>query len=312
MAAADHPDVHLVERYVAAEERDAIFVSCDLYASLHRSEGFGLTLAEAMAAREDADGAEYRMRRLFVPDLAVQWVHRAFTAEQFEQLLAHLFHFLDERPRRAVGRARVAEVAREMYVEKLRARIAQLDALPVGRRVEATLVAGGLVGGVAALLERYLALYDALAPRRRDAKLSVSHGDLGFSNVLYSSATQTFQLIDPRGADTAEELFSDPYYDVAKLSHSILGDYDFLVAGFYQLVHDEHLGLTLAAEGPPAELRELFLVALAENGYDRDVARLGEASLFLSMLPLHVDSPKRVTAFALRARSIIDELEARR
>jgi hypothetical protein len=44
-----HPDVHLIEGYVSAEERDAMIASCDVYASLHRSEGFGLTLAEAMA-----------------------------------------------------------------------------------------------------------------------------------------------------------------------------------------------------------------------------------------------------------------------
>ncbi len=49
LAAARHPHVHLVERDVDAGERDAMLASCDLYASLHRSEGFGLTLAEAMA-----------------------------------------------------------------------------------------------------------------------------------------------------------------------------------------------------------------------------------------------------------------------
>jgi hypothetical protein len=46
-AAAEHPDVHVVDRHVSAEEKDAIIGHLDCYVSLHRSEGFGLTLAEA-------------------------------------------------------------------------------------------------------------------------------------------------------------------------------------------------------------------------------------------------------------------------
>lgn len=44
-----HPDVHLVDEYVTAAEKDALIASCDCYVSLHRAEGFGLPLAEAMA-----------------------------------------------------------------------------------------------------------------------------------------------------------------------------------------------------------------------------------------------------------------------
>jgi glycosyltransferase involved in cell wall biosynthesis/SAM-dependent methyltransferase len=48
-AAARHPDVHVVDRYLTAPEKDALMSACDCYVSLHRAEGFGLTLAEAMA-----------------------------------------------------------------------------------------------------------------------------------------------------------------------------------------------------------------------------------------------------------------------
>jgi glycosyltransferase involved in cell wall biosynthesis/SAM-dependent methyltransferase len=48
-AARRHPDVHVVDRYVTAAEKDALMASCDCYVSLHRAEGFGLTMAEAMA-----------------------------------------------------------------------------------------------------------------------------------------------------------------------------------------------------------------------------------------------------------------------
>ena len=43
------PDIRLMERYLTAGERDALVALCDCYVSLHRAEGFGITMAEAMA-----------------------------------------------------------------------------------------------------------------------------------------------------------------------------------------------------------------------------------------------------------------------
>ena len=49
-AAADRPDIELWDRYLAADERLSLVAEADCYVSLHRSEGLGLTIAEAMAA----------------------------------------------------------------------------------------------------------------------------------------------------------------------------------------------------------------------------------------------------------------------
>ena len=47
-AAEDHPHVHVQDRYVSAPDRTRLMQSSDAYVSLHRSEGFGMTMAEAM------------------------------------------------------------------------------------------------------------------------------------------------------------------------------------------------------------------------------------------------------------------------
>jgi hypothetical protein len=47
-AAAGRPDVHVIDGYLSAEAKDAMVAACDCYVSLHRAEGFGLTMAEAM------------------------------------------------------------------------------------------------------------------------------------------------------------------------------------------------------------------------------------------------------------------------
>ncbi|HEY4426825.1 MAG TPA: glycosyltransferase family 4 protein [Solirubrobacteraceae bacterium] len=48
-AAHGRPDIHVVDRSLSAAELDGLMAACDCYVSLHRAEGFGLTMAEAMA-----------------------------------------------------------------------------------------------------------------------------------------------------------------------------------------------------------------------------------------------------------------------
>jgi glycosyltransferase involved in cell wall biosynthesis len=48
-AAAGRSDVIVLDAVLTAPDRNSILAGCDAYVSLHRSEGFGMTLAEAMA-----------------------------------------------------------------------------------------------------------------------------------------------------------------------------------------------------------------------------------------------------------------------
>jgi glycosyltransferase involved in cell wall biosynthesis len=58
-AARGRPDVHVVDRSLSARERDALVAGCDCYVSLHRSEGFGLTLAECMSLGKPVIGTSF-------------------------------------------------------------------------------------------------------------------------------------------------------------------------------------------------------------------------------------------------------------
>jgi glycosyltransferase involved in cell wall biosynthesis len=48
-AAHGRPDIDVIDRSLSAAELNGLMAACDCYASLHRAEGFGLTIAEAMA-----------------------------------------------------------------------------------------------------------------------------------------------------------------------------------------------------------------------------------------------------------------------
>jgi glycosyltransferase involved in cell wall biosynthesis len=58
-AAHGREDIHVVDRSLNDDELNGLMAACDCYVSLHRAEGFGLTLAEAMAIGKPAIATGY-------------------------------------------------------------------------------------------------------------------------------------------------------------------------------------------------------------------------------------------------------------
>jgi hypothetical protein len=58
-AAHGRSDIHVVDRSLSGEELGGLMAGCDCYVSLHRAEGFGLTMAEAMAIGKPVIGTGY-------------------------------------------------------------------------------------------------------------------------------------------------------------------------------------------------------------------------------------------------------------
>ena len=75
-AIGDRPDIILKDEYLPARERDALVGHCDCYVSLHRAEGFGLTLVEAMALGKPTIATGYSGNLAFMTkenSLLVPW-----------------------------------------------------------------------------------------------------------------------------------------------------------------------------------------------------------------------------------------------
>ena len=58
-AAHGRDDIAIIDRSLDQAERDGLMAGCDCYVSLHRSEGFGLTMAEAMAVGKPVIATRY-------------------------------------------------------------------------------------------------------------------------------------------------------------------------------------------------------------------------------------------------------------
>jgi glycosyltransferase involved in cell wall biosynthesis len=64
--------IELLDRYLSVDELNALYTGSDAYVSLHRSEGFGLTVAEAMVRGMPVIATDYSSTREFFDD-SVGW-----------------------------------------------------------------------------------------------------------------------------------------------------------------------------------------------------------------------------------------------
>ena len=260
--------------------------------------------------REDERYASYRMQRYSMTDLAIRYVHGSITLEEFKAILKHLFYFLSHRKSEEVTGMEYDAEAKRLYVSKVYERIGQLKEGPQYEELAKLISALTPYRDIDEIVTRYVNLYDRIRSGIEFEHIKcISHGDMCFSNILYSNPDSLLKMVDPKGAMSTEELYMDPYYDVAKLSHSICGHYDFFNSDLYEITIDANMRARVKVDADNRAYVALFKESLLEHGMDFVLIRLYETSLFLSMLPLHMDRPQKVFGFIMNALAIMDSLE---
>lgn len=255
---------------------------------------------------EENGSASYTMERLHIADLAIKWVHGSMDADEFDKLIDKYFYFINNRHKRT--EKEYDAIAKKLYVDKVSERIDTLKGLPQYKPIEKILNAFSIT--LDSLSKKYLQLKNKIEAKNHYPQISViGHGDLCFANTLYNKSTQTLKLIDPKGALVEEELWTNPYYDIAKLSHSVCGRYDFFNHGLFDFKIDETFSLSLKIPFDNSQYISIFKDKIEKNGFDYLSVRIYEVSLFLSMLPLHIDNPYKVLGFILNANDILKEIE---
>ncbi|MCG9685407.1 capsular biosynthesis protein, partial [Vibrio tubiashii] len=146
--------------------------------------------------------------------------------------------------------------------------------------------------------------------------ISVLHGDFCFSNILYDFRASKVKTIDPRGMtpDGQQTIYGDIRYDLAKLSHSILGLYDWIIAGYYEVaIEGNNITLNIADDGVHRDTQQAFIQMVEQEfGITAQNLYAMQIQLFLSMLPLHADDMRRQDALfanAFRLYQILQRLE---
>lgn len=258
---------------------------------------------------ESDDSASYTMERLHMTDLAIKWVHGSMDETEFEKIMDKYFFFFASRHQKNCSKNEYDKISNDLYVNKVYKRIDMLKASPEYRKIQKLLDAVE-IANIDDLVERYMNLKSKIESKSKfSIKLVIGHGDPCFANTLYNKSTQTLKFIDPKGAMTENELWTNPYYDIAKLSHSVCGRYDFFNNGLFDIKINSKFSYDLTIPFNNNPFVEIFKTKAIENGFDYWAIRIYEASLFLSMLPLHIDNPHKVFGFVLNVRNILKEIE---
>jgi len=130
----------------------------------------------------------------------------------------------------------------------------------------------------------------------READFCVMHGDFCFNNILFDTVSNTIKLIDPRGSfgEQCIGIYGDKKYDLAKLLHSTIGHYDYIVNNLFQV---EQAGNEVSYSFPlrdnQAIIEALSYELLQKMNADKKDILFIVGLLFLSMCPLHTDNPQR-------------------
>lgn len=261
---------------------------------------------------ENENEASYTMKRIGVTDIAFRWTHYTIKPKELEEILKIIFEFFNTRFKKKISKKEYEQTCNELYITKVDDRIKKLKEFKEFKELDKLISATTEFKSIDEIVNLYKSIYKKITAKYNNEieyYSVIGHGDVFFANMLYEKKINKIRLIDPKGALNEAELWTNPYYDIAKLSHSICGNYDFFNAGLYEINLNENLKNEVKVLFDNKEYVNIFKKYSNDNGYNYYLIRLYEASLFLSMLPLHIDNVHKVFAFILNAIQILEELD---
>lgn len=138
----------------------------------------------------------------------------------------------------------------------------------------------------------------------------IMHGDFCFNNILYEPYTSTLKLIDPRGSfnTSKNSIYGDQKYDFAKLSHSAVHYYDYLIAGKYNYSKDKNsFNYNFLEKENYKLISDECNKQIRASGYKIKDIEFLVGILFLSMTPLHNEDKLRQKVMFLHGISILNK-----
>jgi hypothetical protein len=252
---------------------------------------------------ENDGSASYYIEKLDIEDAAKQYVSNTKSRDWYDKLMEHVDRFLSVAPIQELTAKSMVEEAYDLVVRKSAMRVGLLEQEQgwLSSPYRAELEALGITPK--SLVARLEKAFNFFIKDRSTHRKTLSHGDLCFSNILWSEEQDIFRLIDPKGI---ESLYLDEYYDIAKLCHSITGNYDDIVYENYELDYENKTVKITRQEDE--YYWDTFRQWTIDRGFSFELVRVYETSIFISMLVNHLDDDKRVAAFMLNASRHLETL----
>ncbi len=239
---------------------------------------------------ERAHSMSYKMSRIACPDVARLYLSHKLTPLILKQLLKQIDLFWQKAPQITATSARGKNTLSQMTIDKLQNRWTEYQKTNNYQSCFRYFIKNHLLD-LQILKNELCELLKEEIAQSSTTKLTLSHGDLCFSNTFLVSP-QKVMFVDPRGGTQYNELYIPQVYDLAKLSQCIYGNYDGILAN------------KTVSFSPQ---KELFTKWLQQKQISFRLLRLIEASHFLSLLPLHQDKPKLHIPFIYAALRALQE-----
>ncbi len=253
--------------------------------------------------------ASYNIEFIGAPTLQEKWVFGNLPDFVYNNIINQIFHFISKSSKvnfNNYSRDYVRDQFEELYINKTKRRVDEFSSLTNFDKDKEIVINEKTYPTLKTFVNSVLLkLTDQI---NRSNSFTLMHGDLCFSNILFDSRSSIIKLIDPRGGldncfDTKNKIVGDYRYDMAKLGHSLIGNYDYIVTGFYNLERrKEDLNFNFSLHHKPRKsLNDFFYLKIEEMGVDKSFIDASIVNLFISMLPLHAEDEDRQIALLLNA-----------
>lgn len=258
----------------------------------------------------DCNEASYKIEFIGAPTLQEKWVFGNLPDKIFSESIKDIFSLINKMHSHQykIDLKDKKNIFKKLYIQKTEDRL--LDFIAETKfNPEKAVNIGGLEYPTLNEFKSdvFCKLNDRIEAINESA-LYLMHGDLCFSNILFDNRSNTIKLIDPRGSLGNVDLgpnhnMGDYGYDVVKLGHSLIANYDFIVTGFFDLKYDlnHHVFELEIDRHVSEELITNFYLNAEKLGLSKSFVKAGIANLFLSMLPLHKENEERQFAFLINA-----------
>ena len=138
------------------------------------------------------------------------------------------------------------------------------------------------------------------------------HGDLCFSNILYSknpiNNDAVLKFIDPRGTFGSKDYYGDLYYDLAKLSHSINGGYEYIIYDQFKLNIENNRAELVYKNDNKDKIYDIFQEKIISTGYNPKIISMIEGLIYIGMCARHYDSKESQKVMYLTGVKLLNEL----
>lgn len=253
------------------------------------------------------DEAGYEIELVPTLDVAKFLINNYFSSqERCNDFIQSIDKYCNSVPHKTVSVAEYKEKMAELFVRKGEKRLEALSKVRCLSRLNQIVKLFGF-DSVDDFGKTYLKLLENDIAEMSETEFYCGHGDLFFGNMLYDPSKKILKLVDPKGGNAASSMMPI-WYDLAKLSHSFMGNYDLMVYGLITPFLNDSLELSLKIRKEFKKSCQLlsneFREFLSSRKLDIRRVRLYEGSLFLSMLPLHEEAPLRMSCQLIRAIEI--------